>query len=42
MSATPPSARLSPPQLGADTDAILLEFGYSPEELADLKADNVI
>lgn len=37
MSATPPSIRLEPPALGADTDAVLGELGYTPVEIAALR-----
>jgi len=30
------------PKLGADTDAVLAEAGFAPEEIADLRADGVI
>lgn len=37
------SARMSaPPELGADTDRILTELGYSPDKLAALRASGVV
>jgi crotonobetainyl-CoA:carnitine CoA-transferase CaiB-like acyl-CoA transferase len=40
--ATPASIRRGAPALGEHTEAILVEAGYSPEEIAGLKADGVI
>jgi crotonobetainyl-CoA:carnitine CoA-transferase CaiB-like acyl-CoA transferase len=37
----PPPARAAP-ALGADTDAVLGECGFSPDEIADLHAERVI
>lgn len=34
LSDTPPSLRRAPPDFGADTDAVLGEAGFSPEEIA--------
>jgi len=42
MSETLPSIRHEPPALGADTDAVLGELGYSPEEIATLRASAVV
>ncbi len=39
---TPASVAGSPPALGADTDAVLAELGYSPERRAELRAAGVI
>jgi crotonobetainyl-CoA:carnitine CoA-transferase CaiB-like acyl-CoA transferase len=30
------------PDLGADTDAVLCEFGYPPEEIARLRRNGVV
>ena len=41
--ATPPSfARSAPPELGADTDEVLLEAGFTADEVAALHADGVV
>jgi crotonobetainyl-CoA:carnitine CoA-transferase CaiB-like acyl-CoA transferase len=42
MSATPASIRLEPPALGADTDAVLTELGYTDEEIAALRKTGVV
>jgi crotonobetainyl-CoA:carnitine CoA-transferase CaiB-like acyl-CoA transferase len=42
MSATPSSVRHEPPLLGADTDAVLEELGYSASEIEDLRASGVV
>jgi crotonobetainyl-CoA:carnitine CoA-transferase CaiB-like acyl-CoA transferase len=42
MTATPSSVRLEPPVLGADTDAVLEELGYSPGEIAELRTSGVV
>ena len=34
-------ARSAPPELGADTDAVLLDAGFSADEVAALHADGV-
>jgi crotonobetainyl-CoA:carnitine CoA-transferase CaiB-like acyl-CoA transferase len=36
------TARLPPPRLGEHTDQVLLEEGFSPEELTDLRSTGVI
>ncbi len=42
MAGTPTTIRLEPPVLGADTDAVLEELGYSAEELTALRASGVV
>ncbi len=42
MTATPSSVRLEPPVLGADTDAVLDELGYSAGEIAELRTSGVV
>jgi crotonobetainyl-CoA:carnitine CoA-transferase CaiB-like acyl-CoA transferase len=42
MSATPSSVRLEPPALGADTDAVLGELGYSVEEITGFRVAGVV
>ena len=42
MSATPSSVRLEPPMLGADTDAVLGDLGYTAGEIAELRGAGVV
>jgi crotonobetainyl-CoA:carnitine CoA-transferase CaiB-like acyl-CoA transferase len=42
LSRTEPVERRPPPVLGADSDAVLGELGYSPSEIGRLRADGVI
>jgi crotonobetainyl-CoA:carnitine CoA-transferase CaiB-like acyl-CoA transferase len=42
FSETPGALTAAPPQLGEHTDAILAELGYSEEEIASLRNDEVI
>ena len=42
MSETPPAAQSAAPPLGRDTDAILGSVGYSPDEIATLRADGIV
>ena len=42
MSDTPGSIRLEPPVLGADTDSVLSDLGYSVEEVAELRSAGVV
>jgi crotonobetainyl-CoA:carnitine CoA-transferase CaiB-like acyl-CoA transferase len=42
LSRTEPVKRRPPPLLGADSDAVLAELGYSADEIARLRADGVI
>jgi crotonobetainyl-CoA:carnitine CoA-transferase CaiB-like acyl-CoA transferase len=42
MSASPPTYRTAAPQLGEHTEAILTEVGYSPGEIAALRAQGVV
>ncbi len=41
MSASPGSVRTPPPAFGHDTQAVLAEFGYSPEQIARFAAEGV-
>ena len=42
LSATPGSVRMLPPELGADTDAVLADSGFSTAQIAALRAAGVI
>ena len=42
MSATPPEVRRRAPLLGEHTDEVLAEIGFSPEEIAALRAARVV
>jgi crotonobetainyl-CoA:carnitine CoA-transferase CaiB-like acyl-CoA transferase len=42
LSASPGAVRTAPPELGADTDAVLADSGFSPEEIVDLRSAGVI
>jgi formyl-CoA transferase/CoA:oxalate CoA-transferase len=42
LSETPGGVRLPPPAQGADTDAVLAAFGFSPVETTRLHADGVV
>jgi formyl-CoA transferase len=42
LSETPGSIRMTAPRLGEDTETVLRRFGYSPEQIAALRADQVI
>jgi crotonobetainyl-CoA:carnitine CoA-transferase CaiB-like acyl-CoA transferase len=42
FSETPASIRTPPPTLGQDTDAILAELGFDREEIADLRAREIV
>lgn len=42
MSESPVQYRTAPPSLGADTQAVLTELGYSPETLAQWAIDGII
>ena len=42
LSRTPGEMRPSPGWVGADTDAVLAAFGFSPEEIASLRAEGAV
>lgn len=42
FSHTPVNARISPPEPGAHTEEILLEFGLTPERVAHLRAESAV
>jgi formyl-CoA transferase len=42
LSATPSSMKLAPPERGEHSDEILREFGYSSEEIAELRTGGVV
>jgi alpha-methylacyl-CoA racemase len=42
FSGTPAALASAPPALGADTDAVLIEAGYSADRLAELRAAGVL
>jgi crotonobetainyl-CoA:carnitine CoA-transferase CaiB-like acyl-CoA transferase len=42
FSETPASIRTPPPTLGQDTAEILAELGYAPDEIADLRAREIV
>jgi crotonobetainyl-CoA:carnitine CoA-transferase CaiB-like acyl-CoA transferase len=42
LSRTPGSVRSASVDFGQDTEKILLELGYRPEQIADLAADGII
>jgi len=42
LSRTPSSMAARPPEVGEQTDEVLAEFGYSADEIAALRAANVV
>ncbi len=42
LSASPATIHALPPRLGEHTDAVLAEYGYSKDEIARLRADNIV
>jgi len=42
LAGTPASIRTPPPTLGQDTDEILAELGYAPDEIAALRAREIV
>ncbi|WP_028460096.1 CaiB/BaiF CoA-transferase family protein [Chloroflexus sp. Y-396-1] len=42
FSATPATIRSAPPALGADTEAVLAEFGYSAEQIRRFRAEGIV
>jgi crotonobetainyl-CoA:carnitine CoA-transferase CaiB-like acyl-CoA transferase len=42
MSETPPSVRHEPPMLGADTDSVLGELGYTADQIEAMRASGVV
>jgi crotonobetainyl-CoA:carnitine CoA-transferase CaiB-like acyl-CoA transferase len=42
LSATPATVRTPPPLLGEHTDEILAEAGYSPDDIARLRAEEIV
>jgi crotonobetainyl-CoA:carnitine CoA-transferase CaiB-like acyl-CoA transferase len=42
MSETPPSYRTPPPPLGADTDAVLADLGFSKHEIDTMRAEGAV
>ena len=42
LSASPATIHALPPRLGEHTDAVLAEYGYSADEIARLRADNIV